>query len=205
MKLVQKGLEKGLIHFDEQQRFITYVHQNRRVSWSNLRERVHAETFLKLVLVYDYPVERIRYGVSVVIGDQVQETDMVVYRDDACREPYIVIKCNREEVSEQEFEQAVSRTCDYAFAASSTAKFIWVTSGIKNVYFEFDKLEGVRKYAPDIPTFGFDKPVRYKWVKGGEGIVSEEREPYVRQRFFELEKTTEDELTRRFKQAHDAL
>lgn len=56
MDIIEQGIEKGLIKFDDERRFITYIDQNKKRSWSSPEERVQAETFLKLVLVYNYPV-----------------------------------------------------------------------------------------------------------------------------------------------------
>ena len=57
MNLIDKGIEKGLIRFDEDQNFITYIHQNKRRNYNNPEEKVQADTFLQLVLIYSYPLE----------------------------------------------------------------------------------------------------------------------------------------------------
>ena len=54
MELIEQGIEKELIRFDDERKFITYVHQNKKRSWSNPEEHVQAETFLKLILVYNF-------------------------------------------------------------------------------------------------------------------------------------------------------
>lgn len=55
MNLIDTGIEKGLIRFDEDRNFITYVHQNKKRNYNNPEEKVQAETFLTLVLIYGYP------------------------------------------------------------------------------------------------------------------------------------------------------
>jgi type I restriction enzyme M protein len=52
MSLIDTGIEKGLIKFDEEKNFITYIHQNKKRSYNNPEEKVQAETFLSLVLNY---------------------------------------------------------------------------------------------------------------------------------------------------------
>jgi type I restriction enzyme M protein len=205
MDIIEQGIEKGLIKFDDEKKFITYIDQNKKRSWSNPEERVQAETFVKLVLVYNYPVKRIRHFVSVTMGAATKEADIIVYNDDDHTEPHIVIECKKEEVSEQEFEQAIEQAFSYAYATPKNIKFIWVTSNIKNVYYEFNKEKDVKKDAPDIPSYGVDKLAKYKYVKGGADAWQDDGEPYGKQKFFELEKVAEDELTRRFKQAHNSL
>jgi len=85
MDIIEQGIEKGLIKFDDERRFITYIDQNKKRNWSNPEERVQAETFLKLVLVYNYPVNRIRHYVSVTMGASTKEADIIVYNDDEHR------------------------------------------------------------------------------------------------------------------------
>ena len=59
MTLIQEGIDKGLIKFDDEQKYITYIYQNKRRNFGNPEERVQAESFLKLVLIYGYKPERI--------------------------------------------------------------------------------------------------------------------------------------------------
>ena len=49
MNLIDTGIEKGLIRFDEDKNFITYIHQNKKRNYNNPEEKVQAETFLTLV------------------------------------------------------------------------------------------------------------------------------------------------------------
>lgn len=59
MNLIDTRIENGLIRFDED--FITYIHQNKKRNYNNPEEKVQAETFLTLVLIYAYPENRITY------------------------------------------------------------------------------------------------------------------------------------------------
>ncbi len=72
---------------------------------------------------------------------------------------------------------------------------MWMTSGIRNDYFQvagFGGMERIENRQPDIPRYGKTESAAYKYTKGGvDG--------------FELEVVQENELTRKFKQAHDAL
>lgn len=197
MDLIKAGIEKKLIKFDDEKKYITYVHQNKKRNYSNSEEQVQAETFLKLILTYNYPVEQIRQYISVVMGSETKEADIVVYNDDACSQPFIVVECKKEDVSELEFAQAVKQGFAYAYALSGTIKYVWVTSNLKNAYFQVDKERDTKNPVPDIPQYGIKKLARYKYAKGGGTFEG--------QKLFGLEKVTEDELTRRFKQAHQAL
>jgi type I restriction enzyme M protein len=68
-----------------------------------------------------------------------------------------------------------------------------------------DKDSSVKQTIPDIPRYGIEKIQKYKYVKGGLRQGEEAGTDEVKQSFFELEMIDEDELTRRFKQAHNAL
>jgi len=196
MTLIPQGVQKGLIKFDDEQKYITYVHQNKKRNYTNPEERVQAETFLKLILTYGYDTKRIRLFVAVTMGASIKEADIIVYNDDQCRSPHIVVECKKQDVSEAEFIQAVEQAFSYAVADG--ASFVWVTSGIKEQYYQVPKEKPKDRITiPDIPQYGVAKLARYKYAKGGGTSNG--------QKLFELEVVTEDELTRRFKQAHQSL
>ncbi len=116
MNLIDKGIEKGLVRLSEDKNFITYIHQNKKRYFNNPEEKVQAETFLNLVLIYSYPVERIRQFVSVQMGSETKEADIIVYSDDECEETFIVVECKKEEITDQEFNKAVDQAYSYAVA-----------------------------------------------------------------------------------------
>ena len=205
MDIIQKGIEQGLITFYEERKYITYVHQDKKRNYTNPEEQVQAETFLKLVLSYGYPVERIKQFVTVTMGASTKEADIVVYNDNECTQPHIVVECKKSDISELEFIQAVEQAASYAYALSGTIKYLWVTSGIKNEYFLIDKEGNVKQTIPDIPRYGIIEIQKYKYVKGGRKSNVEPGNDPIKQKYFELEVISEDELTRRFKQAHNSL
>lgn len=205
MSLLKEGQVKKLIQFEDNNRYVRYLHQNKRKLYTNPEEQVQTETFLKLVLVYGYPVERVQQFVSVPMGSYTKEADIIVYNDDECTEPHIIIECKKQEVSELEYEQAVEQGFAYCFATAKTVKFLWVTSGIKDRYFEVNKEKELKKEIPDIPQFGVTVLAKYKYVKGGFDVNSSNQEKRGKQKFFELETVSEEELTRRFRMAHQAL
>lgn len=127
MDLIQQGIEKGLIRFDEDRKNIFYIHQDKRRNYNNPEEQVQAITFLKLVINYGYPVEHIQQFVSVKMGISTKEADIIVYKDAAQTQPYIIVECKSPEVSDQEFKQAGEQAFSYAHALAGTTKFIWVT------------------------------------------------------------------------------
>ena len=160
---IQIGIEKGLVSLNDDMSRITYVHQKKERNYNTPEEKVQAETFLRLILDYNYPVKRIKQFVPVTMGREVKEADIVVYADDMCLTPYILVECKRQEVSEAEYQQAIEQAYSYAFALPSDVKFVWVTSGIKSDYFEVDKNHNTRNQLPDIPQYGVESIANYKY------------------------------------------
>lgn len=114
---------------------------------------MQAETFLTLVLIYGYPDYRIKQFVQVQMGLEKKEADIIVYADDACEEIFILVKCKKEDITDQEFNTAISQA--YSYAVAEGAKYVWTTSRIKNQYYEIpDKKPKSRIEIPDIPQFG---------------------------------------------------
>ena len=198
MSLISQGLAQDLIKFDDENKYITYVHQKKKRNFANPEEQVQAETFLKLILTYGYDQKRIRLFVPVTIGSMTKEADIIVYNDDEHTSAHIVVECKKEDVSESEFTQAVSQAFSYAATGTVRAKYFWVTSNIKDIYSEIPEKEPKKYQAiPDIPQYGVNELPKYKYAKGG-GVSG-------KQKLFDLEVVTEDELTRCFKQAHQSL
>ena len=198
---IKIGIEQGYISFDKEMSRITYTYQNKQRNYNNPEEKVQAETFLRLILDYKYPVNRIKQFVPVTMGSEVKEADIVVYEDDMCMSPHILVECKKQEVSEAEYQQAIEQAYSYAFALPCEIKYVWVTSGIKSDYFEVDKNQNTRNQLPDIPQFGVKNVASYKYVYEAQYLPEE----IGKQRFFDLSVIEQSELTRRFKQAHEAL
>lgn len=210
MNLIELGIEKGIIKFDDDRNFITYIHQNKKRNYNNPEEKVQAETFLTLVLIYGYSEKRIKQFVSVQMGAETKEADIIVYNDDECHSTHIVVECKKEDLSDQQFNIAVDQA--YSYAIAEGAKYVWTTSRIKNQYYEVPtERPKSRIEIPDIPQFGIDKLAPYKYVKGGISQIEKENnrvaEPSenVTQKFFELQVVSESELTKIFIQSHQAL
>ncbi len=201
MSLILEGIKKKLILISDDEKQITYIHQNKKRNYATPEEKVQAESFLKLVIVYGYKPDRIKHFVQVKMGSDTKEADIVVYNDNECTQPHILVECKKQEVSEQEFLQAIEQAYSYSFALPNDVKFVWITSGLKDEYFEVDKKKNTRVALPDIPQFGVKKMASYKYVYEAAEVRKEEG----KQKFFDLSVIQQEELTRRFKQAHDAL
>ena len=205
MNLIEQGIQNGLISFSEDKSRITYLNQNKSRNFNNPEEKVQAETFLKLVLLYNYPPSQIKQFEIVTMGSSQKEADIIVYNDEKCEQPHIVVECKKEEVSELEFEQAKEQAASYAYALAGTIQYIWITSKIKNDYAQIDKDSKTKRTIPDIPHFGVTEVQKYKYVRGGRRQNEEVGDDVIKQNYFDLEQIEESELQNRFKQAHQAL
>ena len=197
MDLIAQGQKQNLIRIEDDEKYIVYVHQNKRRNYKNPEEKVQAETFLLLILTYKYPVHRIRQYEPVQMGSETKEADIIVYADDKLKTPLIIAECKKESVSEQEFARAADQAVSYAVAEG--AKYVWVTSKLKSEYFEIPATKPKERITiPDVPQCGITELARFKFAKDGGTTKNG-------QKLFPLETVSQPELTRRFEQAHQAL
>ncbi len=153
---------------------------------------MRAHAYLSLVLEYGYTAKQIDIEVAVEHRVPNIYADFVVYADKSLKKPLILVECKREEASQGELDQGIEQ--GFGYANSIDAEYVWLTSGIRNDYFRRDRAapkDRVGNRLADLPRPG-KGIARAKYVKGGVGG-------------FELKTVEENELTRIFKQAHDAL
>ncbi|WP_299457682.1 N-6 DNA methylase [uncultured Microscilla sp.] len=204
--LISKGVANHLIEIADDQRQITYLHQNKKRNYTYPEEQVQAVTFLKLILIYGYPVEQVRLLVPIKIGaGRKKEADIVVYSDAACTVPHIVVECKKADASEMEFKEGVAQAYSYACGISKKPMYTWITSGTKNQAFFIGNENTVMTTKPDIPRYGNVGVEAYKYAKGGRKGNEDALGDSIKQKFFDIETVSESDLTRRFKLAHNAL
>lgn len=199
MNLIQEGLAKKYIKFDsEERKQITYLIPNVKKPYTNPEEKVRAEAYLQLIFLYGYKPQHIEVEVTVPARIPSIYADIVVYKDDAKKSPYIVVECKKETVSEAEFVQAIEQ--GFGYTHSLRAEYLWVTSGLKSKYYDvgnFPPGERIDNIIAAIPRYGQSQLSRAKFYKGA---VDEDG-----RQAFDLEVVEESELTRVFSQAHQAL
>jgi type I restriction enzyme M protein len=90
-ELVAEAIRRGVITIAEDR--ITYrLHRQTSYSWTDPEEWVRAHTIAWLIIERDYPPNRIRTEVNVPRRTPNDFADIVVYRDDQCRVPYLVVE-----------------------------------------------------------------------------------------------------------------
>lgn len=202
---IAEGIKRKLIAISDDGKQITYLKQGKKRNFSNPEEKVQAETFVRLVLEFGYPVENIEQFRTVTIGVDKKEADIIVHDSPKWDKPIIVVECKKEEVTQQEFEQASNQAFSYAHALAGSVKYIWVTSKILNRHFKYDKEKETRQSVVGLPNYGSDKVAPYKYVKGGGKHKYTDNGKDVTQEFSDVKIIPESELIRVFKQSHDAL
>lgn len=187
--LFVEGLKNNYISIKEKGD-ITYIEYNckngakRRLQ--NPEEFVQATTFLKLIVEYNYSPLNISVNEEVQVGSARKEADILVYSSNN-KKILIVVECKEEKINERQFQVAIDQA--YVYAHALAGQYVWVTSGIRDEYFEIVELYPIERISiSDIPKNG-GKVDRFKYVKGG-------REP---------KPETKAILMQKFKSAHDAL
>src|SRR5256884_9286654 len=88
---VAEAIRRGLIAISDDR--VTYrLHHQRSYSWTDPEEWVRAHAIAWLIIERDYPPNRMRTEVNVPRRTPNDFADIVVYRDDQCRVPYLVVE-----------------------------------------------------------------------------------------------------------------
>lgn len=186
-ELFQKGLESNIISINSDLTRITYncKYKTSR-NFLNPEESVQAAAYLKLILTYNYNPKNIAVNETVRVGSEDKEADIIVY-DSSNEKILIVVECKSEGINERQFQIAIDQA--YSYAHARAAKYLWITSGIKDDYYEIIEQYPLRRVSiSDIPKKdGEIKKCRY--IKGQNAP----------------QKGTQGLLKQKFKSAHDAL
>ena len=198
MDYLQIGIRNGLILFNADNTRITYINRNKTYNFKDPEETVRAETFVQLVEVYGYAPENIDFEVRVPRRTPNDLADVVIYTDDKLTTAYIVVECKKEIVTDAEYKQAIEQ--GFGNANSLKAAFLWVTSKTLDNYYDvanFGGMEREKNQLADIPKAGKTEVAKARFYKGGVNETGEKA--------FDIDVIAESELTRLFKQAHQAL
>ncbi len=187
LELFQKGIKSNFISINDDLTRITY-NCKYKISRNllNPEESVQATAYLKLIIDYNYNPQNIAVNETVKVGATDKEADIIVY-DSNNEKILIVVECKEEGINEREFQIAIDQA--YSYAHARAAKYVWITSGIKDEYYEIVEQYPLRRISiSDIPKKGGAiKQCRY--IKGKAAP----------------QKGTQGLLKQKFKSAHDAL
>lgn len=107
-EVVGEAIRRGVITITDNR--VTYrLNQQRTYDWTDPEEWARAHTIAWLIISQDYPTNRIRTEVTVPRRTPNDFADVVVYSDDQCRIPYLVVENKAATQSSGQRNQAIEQ------------------------------------------------------------------------------------------------
>lgn len=189
---ISRGIAKGFIELSNDNTRITYLCKRRySTSFKNPEEKVRGSFFVELVLDYQYPKEKIDFEVIIPKRTPGDFADIVIYEDDELKNPYIVVECKRDGISDSEFKQAIEQL--FGNSNSIRSKYAILIAGITKRAYDiegFQPSERERNVIADIPVKYGKAPI-YRYIKGDK--------------LRDIKIISRDELIRTLGKAHDTV
>ena len=148
---------------------IYYIATDHSERWSDPEEKVRAEFWAELLYKYEYDPSRIEFEVRVPRRTPNDLADLVIYKDEECKEPYFVFEAKRSDISDAEFAQSIEQACGNR--ASLGSPFCGAIAGLTRRLLRFDKFppgERERNHLTDIPK-RYGKPPQWRFYKNKSG------------------------------------
>ena len=189
--LLHIGEQKGYIKLLNEGTRIHYVIPDKEYKFTDPEEKVRARYYVELIERYQYPENRIDLEVSVPGRTPYVFADVVVFRDNDKKTPFIVVECKNDEISESEFGQAIQQ--GFGNCNALRGHYTAVIAGNTRRFFN------VKDYAPnerdenvvaDIPV-GYGEVPRWRYKKGDPN--------------WDLQVVENKELTRILEKCHNTL
>jgi type I restriction enzyme M protein len=141
--LVQEAQRRGYLTVDEDKGQITYhCRRNVKYNYRDPEEKVRARTYSWLIIQKSYSPQRMDLEVRVPRRTPNDWADIVVYSDDACRKPYLVVENKEELINSTDQAQGVEQ--GFGNANSLRAPFMLFDYGNDSSFFDvtnFDQAE----------------------------------------------------------------
>jgi type I restriction enzyme M protein len=187
--LISLGEKNKLLSIKEGR--ITYLKTGKSYNFQDPEEIVRASFYVKLIDKYKYPENHIDLEVVVPRRTPSDSADIVVYEDDARKNPYIVVECKKESIPQSAINQAIEQV--FGNANSLRAKYAIMVAGGIEITFDvagFDPREREKNTIPSIPV-KYGKLPEYKYKRGDPS--------------WDLEKVNFNELSRIFQKCHNII
>ncbi len=188
---IQIGKQKGYIEILDEGTTIRYVIPGKRYKFTDPEEQVRARYYVELIEKYQCPQERIDLEVTVPRRTPSDSADIVVFRDDDKKAPFIVIECKKDGVSDAEFTQAIEQA--FGNCNSLSGHYAVVIAGNTRRFFEakgYKPLERIENVIADIPV-GYGRVEEWRYKKGAPD--------------WELQVIERQDLIRVLEKCHDTL
>ena len=195
--IIQRGIAKSLISFnDENTRIFYNVKTKKNYNYKDPEEKIRAYVFIKLVLDFGYNTEDIDFEVTVPRRTPEDLADIVVYKKGNDKQPYLVVECKKDGISDSQFEQAIEQV--FGNANSLRAKYAWVVAGNTETAFDidnFDSMEREKNVISQIPvSYGATPEYRFKKEKKGSKEIKNS-----------LKIVSREELIKTLEKCHDTV
>ena len=188
---IKIGKQKNYIQILDGGTRIHYIVPDKKYKFTDPEEEVRAEYYVELIERYQYPESRIDLEVKVPRRTPSDSADIVIFRDDAKMNPYIVVECKKDKISEAQFNQAIEQA--FGNCNSLSGHYAAVVAGNTRRFFdvkEYPSRERVENIVADVPVrYGQVEEWRYK-----------KEDPN-----WDLQVVERDELIRALEKCHDTL
>ena len=188
---IQQGIKKGLLSFSTNNEKITYIKINKSYVFTDPEEQVRAKFYMELIEKYGYEESHVDLEVRVPRRVPNDLADIVVYKNADHKQPYIVVECKKDGISDAEFNQAIEQA--FGNANSLRSHYTLVVAGNTRRSFDVEShgsLERQLNIIADIPVqYGRVEEFRYK---KGDNI-------------WDLEPVAREELIRCLEKCNDTL
>ena len=158
------GQQKGYIRLIDEETRIHYVAPDKTYKFTDPEEQVRARYYVELIERYQYPQTRIDLEVPVPHRIPTNSADIVIFQDTDKKNPYIVVECKKDGITEMEFQQAIEQT--FGNCTPLGGNYAAVIAGNTRRFFnvkDFEPLERQRNIIADIPVrYGSVQEWRYK-------------------------------------------
>lgn len=169
LELIQAAEQRGLFSINGNR--ITYnVNRRKEYNWNDPEEKVRAYTLAYLVLEKAYPPPRIRLEVEVPRRTPEDHADIVVFEDDKCTNPYLVVENKKQHLDRTEEKQAIEQL--FGNANSLRARYGLFDCFRKSMFFavaDFPPMERERNKRggrDDIPA-QYGRTPEFRFIAGG--------------------------------------
>ena len=160
------GEQKGYIELLNEGTTIRYVAPDKKYRFTDPEEKVRARFYVELIEHFQYSQNRIDLEVTVPRRIPSDRADIVVFRDDDKKDPFIVIECKKAEISEAEFNQAIEQA--FGNCNSLSAYYAVVVAGNTRRSFDVENYKSGERTENIIadPPIGYGKVQEWRYLKG---------------------------------------
>ncbi len=149
---------------------VHYLAVNHKENISDPEEQVRAEYWAELIYRYGYDPECIAVEFTVPDRQPFDRADLVIFRDKARKNPFGVIECKKDGISDAEFKQAIEQAFGNATWSKLRCEYMGVVAGITRQFLDvtgkYAVLERTDNVIGDFPS-AYGKPQEFPYTKGG--------------------------------------